>query len=937
MQYKTLFIAMALLAATAGTAAAQSTDYPSWGPSHPSPETNCGEYKWPEVQPPCPEVQIKQKHDHTSRYRRQPRPWSTNPNDKGWDTAIDCTTKQSGIVLSCTPYIPVQYFNGYYAVDEIPYNPTDSSFYMNYVPNGSNPNRWKVPVQNDDDYNSTYTNLGFDFFFFGNQRNSFCVGDNGIVTFMPQNLTNISASSNYCPYSIAQEATLPWNTTNGHTPNGNEYFPRMHEAIYGVYEDTYTGSNGSYMSGNQGIYYGVKELITVNNDTCHMGIATWNEIPIFNNSSVRETFQIVCYQGSNIIEVHVRERRGGTSTSYGQGFIGIQNADGNPQHTGLPPLHEVFNNAPAAFWPVKKNNPSQSYNCFTDSIYHRSFRFTPQGTTQKKYEWFRILDRYAYDTIRIDTTVSAVYDTLPNGSVQPVYDTVDGNLVQVYDTTITPVTRQIFDTLSSGAVVPVYDTVHLSNFANDPINAVEDTNGYYMPMDETNTSCPTLTTARVNPKRVSRYVFHLRFQDANGYWYKLYDTIVVGTDTTASLTLRPADSVAECNTINICEHSPANLVMEYPSIQVADTTTFRVYRMSNGNEVELPVDQCLTIGETTPGEERTTCNVAVRANLPQTGVLPNKIDSVYVQAFITFSSTCEQTATALVNTFPNFDFTDTVGICQGEVYTWSGNNQTYSTSVYATEELQSTPGCDSIVHLRLTVYDRSYNIDTVVDCQPYTWINGITYYESNNATAIGDTVLSTNRWGCDSTVQLQFTYRPVTAHIQSDREYFDFDHLDAVLTDVSTNNHSRVWMFPGGFTMSGSVAYYTIPAEYDVAVIGLLATATYDGHTCTDSTSITIPMRKESFWVPNIFTPESASGNNTFGSISTRTLTQEMHIYNRNGQLVFHCEEPDCQWDGRDPSGNLCPQGTYTYLIRYTNEFLPKVVHVLRGTVTLIR
>ena len=124
------------------------------------------------------------------------------------------------------------------------------------------------------------------------------------------------------------------------------------------------------------------------------------------------------------------------------------------------------------------------------------------------------------------------------------------------------------------------------------------------------------------------------------------------------------------------------------------------------------------------------------------------------------------------------------------------------------------------------------------------------------------------------------------------------------------------------------------PAEYDEANIWLLARSPYG---CVDSTNIIIPMRKESFWVPNIFTPGSANGNNTFGSISTRTLTQEMYIYNRNGQMVFHCDTPDCQWDGRDPNGNPCPQGTYTYLIRYTNEFLPKVVKVLKGTVTLIR
>ena len=91
------------------------------------------------------------------------------------------------------------------------------------------------------------------------------------------------------------------------------------------------------------------------------------------------------------------------------------------------------------------------------------------------------------------------------------------------------------------------------------------------------------------------------------------------------------------------------------------------------------------------------------------------------------------------------------------------------------------------------------------------------------------------------------------------------------------------------------------------------------------------------FFAPNIFTPESPAGNNTFGSVSTKTVQQEMIIYNRRGEMVFRCEGPDCTWDGRDLDGNPCIQGAYVYIIRYTNEFEPKKTRVLRGTVTLLR
>ena len=111
-----------------------------WGQSTPSEPLECGEWQWPAVQSPCPEVQVKQKHDHTPKpqYRHY-----------GWDTVIDCNTRE-GIVLSCMPYIPVQYFNGTYTVDEIPYNPPDSTFCLTYgaaLANMNDPNRKKMPIR----------------------------------------------------------------------------------------------------------------------------------------------------------------------------------------------------------------------------------------------------------------------------------------------------------------------------------------------------------------------------------------------------------------------------------------------------------------------------------------------------------------------------------------------------------------------------------------------------------------------------------------------------------------------------------------------------------------------------------------------------------------------------------------------------------------------
>ena len=248
--------------------------------------------------------------------------------------------------------------------------------------------------------------------------------------------------------------------------------------------------------------------------------------------------------------------------------------------------------------------------------------------------------------------------------------------------------------------------------------------------------------------------------------------------------------------------------------------------------------------------------------------------------------------------------------------------------------LSSAPGCDSTVHLALTVYSVSYTVDHVEDCKPYTWRNGRTYTQGNAATAATDTVILKNRYDCDSIVQLDFVIHPLTAKLRSNVENFTLDNLDAVLTDISIGGASRVWKFPNGPDQTGVNAYYSIPAEMDGANIILIASSEYG---CVDTAKIYIPLNKEHFWVPNAFTPDNPAGNSLFSSVSTKTLRQEMLIYNRRGELVFRCEGVDCAWDGRDMDGNPCVQDAYVYIIRYTNEFEPENTRVLRGTVTLIR
>lgn len=844
------------------------------GQSTPTPAQDCGDYQWPAIQSPCPEVQIKQKHNHTANYRYR---------QKGWDTVTTCNERE--LVMSCMPYIPAKKFEGTYYVDEIPFDPPDPTFYLS----GQGQ---RLNISSDDIWAPDSTHFDFPFYFFGLKKTSFLLGDNGLIAFN-------AAPGGRCNYSTTQ--ALPWPTASQTPSSYGDDFSRFHDAIYGVYEDTHpTNSTVVYPNG---IYYGI-----IGEAPCRKIIASWKEIPLFGNTTQKNTYQIVCYEGSNIIEVHVQTHHCCSSTNGGNSLIGIQNATGVAQVRTNPNTQQnSVNGKPAAFYP--------SGTGFTGGMFHsefsgpRAWRFTPKTTSSTntpEYGWLRLTD------------VDTVYYELPD------------------------ITQE---------------------------GATEDTNGYFELMND-ESSCRTLTKAHVRPKKPTKYVFFMKFKNANNDWYHLRDTIFVGVDTVDYLQIHAASvSNHEPKKLDICEGDVARMRIDMTTVQQIRNEDWKLFRVQHGDTVEmsrdlLNVSEFSTIaafritpsGDTvvldttlftkadyaTIGDSLQVRTITVNSTgLPSAG--RNKIDTLIVRCAATFISGCPKYDMMMFRVFPNFDTTETAGICRGETYHWRPEDaehhydkayteNTNPTTTYV--ELHSQPGCDSTVRLALTVYDVSLTVEHVEDCKPIVWRNGKTYSQNNVATAATDTVVLKNRYGCDSIVQLDFVIHPLKALLSSDVEQFTLDNLNATLTDISVGGNARVWKFPNGPDQTGSTAYYSIPAEMEGANIIMIEHSQFG---CTDTAKIYIPLNKEHFWVPNAFTPDNPAGNSLFSSVSTKTLHQEMLIYNRRGELVYQCEGVDCSWDGRDMNGNPCVQDAYVYIIRYTNVYEPKKTHVLKGSVTLIR
>ena len=124
--------------------------------------------------------------------------------------------------------------------------------------------------------------------------------------------------------------------------------------------------------------------------------------------------------------------------------------------------------------------------------------------------------------------------------------------------------------------------------------------------------------------------------------------------------------------------------------------------------------------------------------------------------------------------------TDTIVACNS--YTWI-NGVTYTSSNYADNWLyQTLGGCDSLVTLHLTINSSDVSTDVQKACDSYTWTDGITYMASN--TTATDTFLTIHN--CDSVVTLDLTINYSTsdtlpAVISCDSYYWDANLTDTLL------------------------------------------------------------------------------------------------------------------------------------------------------------
>ena len=95
------------------------------------------------------------------------------------------------------------------------------------------------------------------------------------------------------------------------------------------------------------------------------------------------------------------------------------------------------------------------------------------------------------------------------------------------------------------------------------------------------------------------------------------------------------------------------------------------------------------------------------------------------------------------------------------------------------------------------------------------------------------------------------------------------------------------------------------------------------------------PGQTYTLFLPDAFTPELYI-NNSFGAMGSNICYFEIMVFHRWGEMVWEGKGLDARWDGTH-DGQLCPQGAYAYLIKFSVNHECERFYERKGVVMLLR
>ena len=211
-------------------------------------------------------------------------------------------------------------------------------------------------------------------------------------------------------------------------------------------------------------------------------------------------------------------------------------------------------------------------------------------------------------------------------------------------------------------------------------------------------------------------------------------------------------------------------------------------------------------------------------------------------------------------------------------YTWINGNTYTNSTASPTFTYTNASGVDSVVSLNLTINYSSSGIDSIFSCNPYTWIDGITYTSSNNTA----THTLTNAAGCDSIVTLNFTISSLS-NVDFSSNVSSFTSAPFLVefsnTTPNISDYNFTWDFGDDSTLqsNNSIVFheYQYNGLYDVMLISEnILTGCVDTMLKTDNIYCT--------GGPGLSIIEVSNNINVFPNPTNENITISVSNYNGN-------------------------------------------------------
>lgn len=373
------------------------------------------------------------------------------------------------ILLQADINAPGVYTNDY-MIQSIPFNPPFAWYGagMTQVPT-SQDDYWLGPKGLTPSANPS--GIPFSFAFYGTNYSNCVPGTNGAISF-----NNLSMGG----AGYAYNQTIP----NIADPNYTFITGNNHKnSIFGVYQDTYPGAGSP--PPNSGIYYGNQGEFP-----CRTFVFSFYRLPQFScTSDNMSTYQMVMYEGSNIIDVYVQQRTVCASWNSGSGLIGLLNQGGN---------QAVVPNG-------RNTGPWTTTN--------EAWRFIPISPTNYTVTWYKnsTLPINQIPNTNLDKRIVSVSpDTTTNYIAKLEFLTSSNVTYTMYDTITIIVDRPAIQTSSTVTSVCPYEPVDISI---ETVHAEDSTEIATIEWHDGTNVIGNTRTITVTPGETTLYTAYITYQN----------------------------------------------------------------------------------------------------------------------------------------------------------------------------------------------------------------------------------------------------------------------------------------------------------------------------------------------------------------------------------------------------------------------------------------